>query len=75
MRFTDLDGNGYDDYLCMDKDGRTTAFLHGPQGWVNYGQVKVTEGADRANIRWEDVNGDGRADMIWIDKFDGHGTV
>ncbi|KAK8026760.1 hypothetical protein PG991_003816 [Apiospora marii] len=75
VRFADLDGNGYDDYLCIDKDGRTTAFLHGPEGWVDYGQVKVTEGADRANIRWEDVNGDGRADMIWIDKFDGHGTV
>lgn len=30
---------------------------------------------DRANHRWADVNGDGRADFLWVDKFDGSTEV
>ncbi|KXH49449.1 hypothetical protein CSIM01_03737 [Colletotrichum simmondsii] len=35
------------------------------------GQVKVAEGHDRAMLRFADVNGDGRDDLLWIEKFSG----
>ncbi|CAI6337080.1 unnamed protein product [Periconia digitata] len=75
VRFGDLDGDGRVDYLCLAPDGTT-------QGWLNKAgdapepmnplQVKVTAGFDRANHRFADVNGDGRADFLWVDKFTGN---
>lgn len=38
-------------------------------------QIKFSEDKDRANLRWADVNGDGKDDMIWIEKFSGDGHV
>jgi hypothetical protein len=35
------------------------------------GQVKKPEGKDQANLRFVDVNGDGKADIVWLDKFGG----
>ncbi|KAF7563904.1 hypothetical protein G7046_g211 [Stylonectria norvegica] len=64
----------------LDLDGRTvggiaTGIKNGghnlPAGFKNFGQVKFSEGADRANVRFEDVNGDGRADYVWLNKVDG----
>ncbi|KAH8785916.1 hypothetical protein F5883DRAFT_708664 [Diaporthe sp. PMI_573] len=76
VRFADLSGNGRPDYLCMEKDGRTKGYLHNSDGsfdWIP--QFKKTDNFDRANYRWADVNGDGRADLIWTDKFKGDATV
>ncbi|KAJ4258177.1 hypothetical protein NW762_008322 [Fusarium torreyae] len=76
VRFADLTGNGRADYLCLEKDGRVTGFVHkNDGGWEDVGQIKYAEGKDRANLRWADVNGDGRDDMIWVDKFNGDGSV
>lgn len=51
-------GDKRPDYLCMEKDGRTTAFLNkGLNNWVDVGQVKFSEGWDRANIHYADANG------------------
>ncbi|KFY97907.1 hypothetical protein V498_01794 [Pseudogymnoascus sp. VKM F-4517 (FW-2822)] len=76
VRFADLTGNGRADYLCLEKDGRVTGFVHKDDGtFEDVGQIKYAEGKDRANLRWADVNGDGRDDMIWIDKFNGDGYV
>ncbi|KAK8108347.1 uncharacterized protein PG998_010360 [Apiospora kogelbergensis] len=78
VRFADISGNGRGDYLCIAKDGRTTAFIHQDDGsWQNANQIKFADpsGKDRANLRWADVNGDGKDDMIWVDKFDGNGYV
>ncbi|KAF4983927.1 hypothetical protein FDECE_17192 [Fusarium decemcellulare] len=76
VRFADLTGNGRADYLCLEKDGRVTGFVHkNDGGWEDVGQIKFAEGKDRANLRWADVNGDGRDDMIWVDKFNGDGSV
>jgi len=42
----------------METDGRTTGFLNkGVNNWVDVGQVKKTEGWDRANIHFADANG------------------
>ncbi|KAK7414551.1 hypothetical protein QQX98_006578 [Neonectria punicea] len=76
VRFADVTGNGRDDFLCIENDGRVTGYLHRDDNtWENAGQIKFAEGHDRANLRWADVNGDGRDDMLWIDKFNGNAVV
>ncbi|KAK6846292.1 hypothetical protein PG987_001480 [Apiospora arundinis] len=74
VRFADLTGNKRGDYLCIEKNGRTTGFVHESDGsWRNAGQIKFADPdlRDRADFRWADVNGDGRADMLWTNKFNG----
>ncbi|KAL1835601.1 hypothetical protein VTJ49DRAFT_6345 [Mycothermus thermophilus] len=75
MRFHDIDGDGRVDYLCLEKDGRTTGWLNKVTGlqWAN--QIKFSVEKDRANHRWADVNGDGRLDFLWLDKFNGDTSV
>ncbi|OJJ35887.1 hypothetical protein ASPWEDRAFT_41117 [Aspergillus wentii DTO 134E9] len=76
LAFHDIDGDGRADYLCMEPNGTTTAFLNqGVKDFKDMGQIKRSQGYDRANHRWADVNGDGRADFLWIDKFSGNVTV
>ncbi|KAF2788837.1 carbohydrate esterase family 3 protein [Melanomma pulvis-pyrius CBS 109.77] len=70
-RFADIDGDGRVDYLCMEPNGRTTAWLNRASEMVDMGQIKFTEKYDRANHHWADVNGDKRADFIWVDKYTG----
>ncbi|KAH9223897.1 hypothetical protein DL95DRAFT_452880 [Leptodontidium sp. 2 PMI_412] len=76
--FADINGNGRVDYLCMEPNGRTTALINEPAALRNVGQVKAAETdtpRNRADLRFADVNGDGRADMIWTDKFSGDAIV
>ncbi|KAK1239333.1 hypothetical protein MKX07_008821 [Trichoderma sp. CBMAI-0711] len=76
VQFADLTGNGRDDYLCLRRDGYISAWLHNDDNsWSSVGQVKFSEGKDRANLRFADVNGDGKDDMIWVDKWFGDGYV
>jgi hypothetical protein len=55
----------------MEKSGRTTGILNTATGLQDVGQVKGPVGLDRANHQFADVNGDGRADYLWVDKFTG----
>ncbi|OBT72676.1 hypothetical protein VF21_08567 [Pseudogymnoascus sp. 05NY08] len=75
VHFADVTGNNKADYLCMQKDGRTTGWVNGDSGWEAIDQFKHTEGLDRANFQFADADGDGKADLIWTDKFSGEGTV
>ena len=51
-------GSGRVDYLCMERDGRTTAWLRDEDGkWSDAGQVKFSEDLDRANYRFADADG------------------
>ncbi|KAK8041302.1 esterase [Apiospora phragmitis] len=75
LRLADIDGDGRADYLCLEKDGRTTGLLNTKTGLVDVGQIKFSEGWDRANIRFADVEASGRADMVWVDKYTGQATV
>ncbi|KAK6065946.1 esterase family protein [Seiridium cupressi] len=64
------------DVSCMEKDGRTTGWIQTSVGvWEDAGQIKLSEGYDRANHRWADIDGDGRADFLWMDKFMGDTTM
>ncbi|OBT82112.1 hypothetical protein VE02_08782 [Pseudogymnoascus sp. 03VT05] len=74
--FADLTGNGRVDYLCMQPDRRTEAWLNDDGSDLrSVGQVKFSEKLDRANHRFADVNGGGRADFLWVDKFNGYAKV
>ena len=66
VRFADLTGNGRADYLCLLQDSQVTGYLNngltnGVIGWSNVGQIKLETGYDRANVRFNDVNGKSRA--------------
>jgi hypothetical protein len=51
-------GSGRVDYICMEPNGRATAWLRdSANNWFNAGQIKYQEGLDRANYRFADVNG------------------
>ena len=41
----------------------------------NVNQIKFSEGWDRSNMRFADVEGSGRADLIHLNKYTGAGTV
>ena len=78
VRFADLNGDNHADYLCIKPDGYISAYMHpsnskGP--WEDLGQIKFAEGRDRANLQFADVDGDGRDDMLWVDKFSGDTLV
>lgn len=76
VRFADITGNGRADYLCIRKDGHVTGALQRDDGsWEPIKQIKFASTMDRANLRWADVDGDGKDDLIWIDKFNGDGSV
>ncbi|KAK1755378.1 hypothetical protein QBC47DRAFT_300196, partial [Echria macrotheca] len=77
VRFADLDGNGMADMICLEKNGHASGWLNtnGGKTLTWHQQFKFSEGKDRANLRFADVNGDGRADLLWIDKFNGDTTV
>lgn len=52
-------GSGRVDYLCMERDGRTTAWLRDEDDtWFDAGQIKFTEDLDRANFRFADADGE-----------------
>ena len=64
------------DYLCIRENGLVRGRRQLNDG--SFGpmvQFKKEDGIDRANIRWGDVNGDGRDDLIWVDKFNGNARV
>ncbi|KAH6856359.1 hypothetical protein B0I37DRAFT_402917 [Chaetomium sp. MPI-CAGE-AT-0009] len=77
VRFADIDGNGLADLLCVEPDGRTWGYLNSNGGGaLTYvSQFKKTEGKDRANLHFADVNGDGKADFLWVNKFNGDSEV
>ncbi|KAH6611487.1 hypothetical protein Trco_001507 [Trichoderma cornu-damae] len=77
MRLADVDGDGRADILCVELDGRVTAWLNTAtaSGLLNVGQIKFSEGWDRANIRFADVEASGRADLIHLDKYTGAATM
>lgn len=76
VRFADLNGDGRAEYLWVDTNGAVTAFLNqgGPDhgsnaariSWNPQGEIAYGVGGNRAEIHFADINGDGRADYLWV---------
>ncbi|KAF4151589.1 hypothetical protein CNMCM6069_003628 [Aspergillus lentulus] len=83
VRFGDLDGDGRIDYICMKPDGESSAILYTASGDKDLGQIKFAPKGnfDRANsgglmyVQGFSVTGDGRVDLIWVNKFNGEVRV
>ncbi|UZN03804.1 FG-GAP-like repeat-containing protein [Cellulomonas sp. S1-8] len=74
VRFTDLDGNGLADYLVVNQDSSVRAWLNGgrdPSGaeqWLWHGLGTVANGVSARGdeIRFADIDTDGRADYVRV---------
>ncbi|ROO87313.1 lysophospholipase L1-like esterase [Actinocorallia herbida] len=72
IRFSDIDGDGRDDYLVMADNGAVEAWRNTPgnggkPSWSHVGVWAVgVGGASPANVRFADVDGDGRADYLKV---------
>ncbi|KAJ7301109.1 hypothetical protein DFH08DRAFT_827819 [Mycena albidolilacea] len=76
VRFVDLNGDGRAEYLWLDTQGATTAFLNlgstqtginaGQVGWLHSGIIAAGIGAPRHQVHFADINGDSRADYLWV---------
>ncbi|ETS73393.1 hypothetical protein PFICI_14998 [Pestalotiopsis fici W106-1] len=76
IRWGDISGNGRDDYVCIAPDGTMSGYVHETDGsWTYNTQFFGPKGYDRANFQLGDVNGDGKVDIIWTEKFSGDGYV
>ncbi|KAJ6508146.1 hypothetical protein C8R45DRAFT_966453, partial [Mycena sanguinolenta] len=77
-QFTDLNGDGRAEYLWVHDDGSVDAWLNlgGPDkgtdaakvSWFPAGTIATGIGEDGAGVRFADLNGDGRAEYLWIDE-------
>ncbi|KAJ7494924.1 SGNH hydrolase-type esterase domain-containing protein [Mycena latifolia] len=78
VRFADLNGDGRAEYLFVHDDGSVDAWLNlggpddGPEAakvsWFPAGTIATGIGQDGAGVRFADLNGDGRAEYLWIDE-------
>ncbi|EPE24178.1 Integrin alpha N-terminal [Glarea lozoyensis ATCC 20868] len=75
MALADIDGDKRADILCLETSGRITGFLNKAGKLEDVGQIKKSEGWDRANLRFADVESKGKTDIIWLDKYTGAGSV
>jgi hypothetical protein len=71
IRFADIDGDGRADYLVIGPSGSVTAWLNIGSGqtpeWRYIGEIASGDG-DRAGVHLLDMNGDGRADYLYLDQ-------
>ncbi|WFE36349.1 FG-GAP-like repeat-containing protein [Micromonospora sp. WMMD975] len=70
VRFADLDGDGRDDYLVVGDQGQVQAWLNTGAGdavsWTAAGTVAPGVGATRDQVRFADIDVDGRADYLVV---------
>ena len=68
-----MNGDGKADFIHLADNGAAILYINqgrraaGGWGWWNWGQIASGVGTSRENIRFADLNGDGRADYIAVD--------
>ncbi|KAK5653242.1 hypothetical protein OQA88_9141 [Cercophora sp. LCS_1] len=77
VRWADLNGDGLGDLICLEKNGRAYGYINSNGGntFTWHSQFKFSEGKERADITFADVDGDRKADMLWIEKHTGDTSV
>ncbi|KAL2782461.1 hypothetical protein BJX66DRAFT_345814 [Aspergillus keveii] len=74
VRLADVDGDGRADYCVLEDNGDTRCWRNGwiddiPEYWQPLGKRFTGKGMGDINgVRFEDVNGDGRDDWLWLDE-------
>lgn len=71
-----MDGNGNDDYIWASEDGKITIFRNtNTPPTTDYGWDEKTEilstGVERRALRFADMDGDGRCDVVAVTKDTG----
>lgn len=75
--FADMDGDGKDDYVWIDVNGAASLWLNGGMGsdgnwiWTSKGIIATGVGASREDVYLADIDGDGKADYLWVDRLSG----
>jgi hypothetical protein len=60
-------GDGKADFLCIGQDGTVNGWLNkGLNAFESAGLIKSSEGKERANLRFADIDGDVRAPFLEI---------
>ncbi|KAK2749084.1 hypothetical protein CKAH01_06581 [Colletotrichum kahawae] len=82
VRFADIDGDGFDDYIFLHSNGATTIYRNvwatdrPPNSWKAMPDADASGIGQRPEeIAFHDINGDGKADYIWTRPRDGAAKV
>ncbi|WP_301253157.1 FG-GAP-like repeat-containing protein, partial [Streptomyces somaliensis] len=71
VRFGDVDADGRADYLVVEDNGAVRAFLNrggdGHGGWEKLGQIATGSDWSGDQVRFGDVDADGRADYLVVE--------
>ncbi|EKJ76429.1 hypothetical protein FPSE_03428 [Fusarium pseudograminearum CS3096] len=72
VRWGDIDGDGRADYMVVDNSGNVRAWRNSgtsdTPSWQPLGLRFTAKGmGDQRGVRFEDINGDGRDDWLWVD--------
>lgn len=76
VQFADIDGDGLADYLWLSEAGAVTAYINGGSGsdgwnWKSQGVIATGVEASRQDVQFHDIDGDGLADYLWVNRLDG----
>ncbi|RFU33649.1 hypothetical protein B7463_g2678, partial [Scytalidium lignicola] len=77
VHIADINGDGRADYLWLDTKGATTLYLNaqspqdGQPAWFPQGVISTGVGANRNNVTFADLNGDGKADYVTVNASTG----
>ncbi|EHK97168.1 hypothetical protein M7I_7089 [Glarea lozoyensis 74030] len=76
VQFADINGDGRAEYLWVHEDGSVDCWLNlggpdngpnaGKVGWLPQGTIATGIGKDGAGVRFADINGDGRAEYLYV---------